>query len=147
MLINVNIPRKNDPILAMIGGSCDIQELSEGVYELHHFSFDRVLKENHYKLKDWPELQSPSGDEFPYYGVCDNYDQILSKCPDIIANDKQYVISLTAVLKDEQSSSGGWRWHKWGEYIGNYNPQHEYIFDEEDIEKVYCYTIHEIDVD
>lgn len=33
----------------------------------------------------------------------------------------------------------------WGAYIGNQNPQHEYIYDDKHIDKVYCYHIYEID--
>lgn len=29
-------------------------------------------------------------------------------------------------------------------YIGIQNPQYEYLYDEEDIEKVYCYHIYEV---
>lgn len=35
----------------------------------------------------------------------------------------------------------GWRWCKWGEYIGDYTPDHEYLYDEEGIEEVFVYQI------
>jgi hypothetical protein len=47
------------------------------------------------------------------------------------------------VIKANQSHEGGWRWHKWGEYIGKYEPQYEYLYDEPEIEKVYVYHIYE----
>ena len=79
-------------------------------------------------------------------GVCDNYEQILEKHKDLLnAVDKNYVVGLSTVKREAQSSEGGWRWHKWGEYIGNQNPQHEYLYDDTHIDKVYCYHIYEIE--
>ena len=36
------------------------------------------------------------------------------------------------------------RWHKWGQYIGKFNPSHEYFSDEEGIEMVYSFQIHRV---
>lgn len=44
----------------------------------------------------------------------------------------------------EQYPEGGWRWHKWGPYIGVQNPQCEYLYDEKNIDVVYTYHIYEI---
>jgi hypothetical protein len=48
---------------------------------------------------------------------------------------------LTEVRKDDQPKQGGWRWHKWGPYIGTHEKQFEYLADEEGIERVFCYHI------
>lgn len=80
------------------------------------------------------------------YGVCDNYKQVLEKHKDLFDDtNKNYVIGLSTVKREKQSSEGGWRWHKWGEYIGNQNPQHEYLYDDTHIDKVYCYHIYEVE--
>ena len=80
------------------------------------------------------------------YGVCDNYEQVLEKYKYILNDtNKNYVVGLSTVKRENQSSEGGWRWHKWGEYIGNQNPQHEYLYDDTHIDKVYCYHIYEIE--
>lgn len=85
-------------------------------------------------------------DDWVNYGVCDNYTQILEAYPELISDSsKNYVIILSTVERACQPSSGGWRWHKWGPYIGTQNPQHEYIYDDTHIDKVYCYHIFQVE--
>lgn len=79
------------------------------------------------------------------YGVCDNHKQVLKEYPELTESpDRNFVVLMTPILKSEQSEKYGWRWHKWGEYIGDMNPSHEYLYDEPDIEKVYVYHIYEV---
>lgn len=83
------------------------------------------------------------------YGVCDNYQQILERIPsiDYIINSKKdkFCIVLNKIVKADQPAEGGWRWHKWGKYIGDKHPKYEYIYDEDDsIEYVYLFTIYRI---
>jgi len=70
------------------------------------------------------------------YGVADNIQQILEQCPWFLTTEKEFVLELYRVKKSEQSDWGGWRWHKWGEYIGTQTPTTEYIYDEPVIEEV-----------
>ena len=85
-------------------------------------------------------------DKWVMYGVCDDYSQILDKYNSLLSNpNKNYVVGLSVVERKEQPSYGGWRWHKWGEYIGIQNPEHEYLYDDIHIDKVYCFHIYEID--
>lgn len=80
------------------------------------------------------------------YGVCDSYQQVMEMYPELITDaDHKYVILLSSVYKSDQPSEGGWRWHKWGPYIGTQNSTCEYLYDEPDVEKVYCYKICEVD--
>ena len=102
------------------------------------------------------------------YGVCDNADDILNFSvnnyydeeyyteedkefiPDITLeellakSDRQYVITLTPMCQEEQPEEGGWRWHKWGAYIGKHNVQCEYLYDEDlsDISQTFVYVFH-----
>jgi hypothetical protein len=46
----------------------------------------------------------------------------------------KFVISFTRVLKSNQPSAGGWRWH---------NSQREYLHDEPSISEIFCYHIME----
>ncbi|KYC77058.1 hypothetical protein B4092_4795 [Bacillus licheniformis] len=48
---------------------------------------------------------------------------------------------MTKVRKKNQPRKYGWRWHKWGEYIGNHTPDHEYLYDEKEIEEIFVYQI------
>jgi hypothetical protein len=77
------------------------------------------------------------------YGVCDSPEQLLS-IYDFDADPRKFCISFVKIEKATQPSEYGWRWHKWGEYVGNQNPQHEYIHDEPEIDVVYTYHVYEL---
>jgi len=76
------------------------------------------------------------------YGVCDSVEQFLASDIYKFYNELPYefVASLVEVKKSDQENDG-WRWHKWGPYIGTYEKQHEYLRDEEGIESVFCFHI------
>lgn len=80
------------------------------------------------------------------YGVCDNYYQILGRWYEmLVESPRRFLISVSAIEKSNQPSQGGWRWHKWGEYIGYKDPQHEHLYDEgPEITKVFCFQIFEM---
>lgn len=125
-------------VLTAIGQGGKPTELEPGIYLTNSFSFGHNILQPH---ESYPEL----GDLGPY-GVCDNVDQVKKVYADYL-NDpfRSFCISLTKVSKAEQSPSGGWRWHKWGDYIGDKNPQCEYLYDEgPEIEEVYCFHIYEL---
>lgn len=119
------------------------EQLGTGIYrhDGFMFNFDGFIKNN---------TTNKIIDEWVNSGVCDNFHQILDRASNILDNDvlgnpdRNFVIGLSTVEKSKQSSEGGWRWHKWGEYIGTQNPQCEYLYDEPEIDKVYCYHIYEI---
>ena len=53
------------------------------------------------------------------------------------------VIAIVLIIKKFQPEDGGWRWHKWGPYIGVKEPHAEYIFDEgDDIKFVWCFHLY-----
>ena len=85
------------------------------------------------------------------YGVCDNasqvmdyYDSLYEQHKDYM-EDKKFIILLTPIIRKEQDEDGGWRWHKWGKYIGKFKPQCEYLYDEQGIDYVYCFHILEVE--
>lgn len=85
------------------------------------------------------------GERWVSSGVCDNYEQMLEYNEKLFSDpDKKYVVGLSTVRRKDQSPEGGWRWHKWGEYIGTQNPQHEYLYDDTHIDEVFYYRIYEI---
>ncbi|MCK9567534.1 hypothetical protein M0R72_01130 [Candidatus Pacearchaeota archaeon] len=77
------------------------------------------------------------------YGVCDSPEQFLASDVYKFYNERpeEFIATLTEVRKDDQPKQGGWRWHKWGPYIGTHEKQFEYLADEEGIERVFCYHI------
>ena len=132
-LIDVKINQVN-PIMAMMGLEKIPDRQITGVYA-NAPNFHNVLKDNGYKTEG-----------FGKYGVADNYNQVLKKYKEMLMNpDKNYVVSYIWIHKLEEPAQGGWRWHKWGEYIGIHKPEHEHIYDEADpIYSVICYHIFEI---
>ena len=110
-------------------------------YEINHFSFDVMLPP---ALKEWdnradwaeestpcyPKLLNYKGESFPNGGVCDDLAQIFEQCPEIVRDEeRKFIISLTPIVRADQSPQGGWRWHKWGDYIGNHSPKYEYLYE------------------
>ena len=143
MLVNVNIKRDLglEQMLALIGQGGRPVNVSDGIYISPSFSFGNDIQNKH---QDYPEFDGSY--EYSPYGVCDEIEQVLTRYDKFLNDpDKKYCVSFTKISKSEQSESGGWRWHKWGEYIGTKTPQCEYLYDEgEDITEVYCYHIYEI---
>lgn len=72
------------------------------------------------------------------YGVVDNATQIIENCK--IPEDA--VVLMVPVFKNKDEPFSGWRWHKWGAYYGIQNHQCEYLNDEDDVEMIYCFSIH-----
>ncbi|MBN3402913.1 hypothetical protein [Clostridium botulinum] len=82
------------------------------------------------------------------YGVCDNASQVLDYCNKEIQEyekykKKKYIAVMTPIFKSSQDEYG-WRWHKWGSYIGVQNPQHEYLADEKNIDMIYVFQVKEV---
>mgnify|MGYP000984510367 FL=1 len=47
---------------------------------------------------------------------------------------------------DNKGKGGGWRWHKWGEYLGNGTPTCEHLDDEDEFnDGVYVYHMYIVD--
>lgn len=140
MLIDEPIILQADFILDMIAranGNGPGKRIQEGVFEIGHFGGSYWPGKNYERC---PHL--PCGD-IDCVGVCDNLQQLLEYVPEVISSERKFVITLTKILKRNQSPTGGWRWHKWGPYIGTQNPQHEYLYDEENIKEVFVYHIME----
>lgn len=77
------------------------------------------------------------------YGVADNLEQIVQLYEE---NRDGYfrgnhVILCHKVIKNPDAPCSGWRWRKWGEYIGIHTPKCEYLNDEPVIKEVICFSI------
>lgn len=143
----INEPRvlnfANNPLLEILAsmGEGEQKHLDTGIYEVNHFGCSPFID----GYKDWPdeELVNKDGDWFGNYGVCDNYQQILDQCPMLKDSDRQFFITIKSVKKENQDPDGGWRWHKWGPYIGTHEITTEYLYDEPIVEEVFVYHIYE----
>ena len=82
--------------------------------------------------------------DFNCYGVCDYPQQVLEKYPSLATCKDNFVITVVRLLKEDEPADGGWRWHKWGPYIGKQNPQCEYLADEPVIEEAFTFHIYHI---
>jgi hypothetical protein len=84
------------------------------------------------------------------YGVADSVEQIKEYFKEEIEDlSRKFIITATPVFQDRtnKGKGGGWRWHKWGTYIGKLNPQYEYLDDEDfgdDFKYVICFHLYEI---
>lgn len=78
-------------------------------------------------LHDWDDPQ-----RVPTYGVCDTPEQFLELFEAKLNNDplSEVCVFLTHHAKNP-GETGGWRWHKWGEYVGTGEPTTEYLADED----------------
>ena len=146
-----------------------------GVYVIPHFSLDHMIRlpgsdrigdepsQYDYTYPEFPEAYhkavppTPQGpwdaedDEaehgfFNCYGVCDTPDAFLARFGELLkADERKFAMSFTHIDKKSQSPEGGWRWHKWGPYIGEGRPTTEYIYDEDAFDDgVYCYHIYQV---
>lgn len=61
----------------------------------------------------------------------------LTKYPDAV-----YLIGFTPIFNHHNGASGGWRWHKWGRYLGKHTPQCEYLDEEKNIDYVLIWHLY-----
>lgn len=105
-----------------------------GIYQsAHAFNFPKNEFEEFKDRLTWEERYCFL-DHKATYGVADSIEQIKEYYKEEITDpDRKFFISLTPVWQDKENAGkgGGWRWHKWGEYIGNLDPQCEYLDDED----------------
>lgn len=158
--------RPKDDLSYLFDGDRQPVRLSTGFYE-GHLNFNHEFRDlivNEYPFSDrmraifieeWGRLQddpSYSPKAFkrslgfpPDFGVCDNHEQILARWEEQLeAPDRYYTVMLTPIRKADQSASGGWRWHKWGEYVGAHEITTEYLYDEPLIDQVFVFHIYEV---
>lgn len=143
-----------DPVTDLIagarGGKKAPIELEPGVFLIGHFSLDMLIwggnypeglsyEEAHHMAYPW------LGEGLPTYGVCDTPQQFLDRFRGRLADDpRTFCMSFTHIPKDPTNAGqgGGWRWHKWGPYIGDGEPTTEYLDDEpEFVQGVYVYHV------
>lgn len=147
MLRDVTFKKHLDPVMAMIlagvsnDRGLDITHIDTGIYLCGHWNFHDIVVDKFDDLcyfgNDYDQ-----GNYIGVYGVCDNYQQVINKCPLLLEENHDYCISLVPVFRNKQPEQGGWRYHKWGDYIGNQNPQHEYLYHDKHIDLVYTYHIY-----
>lgn len=162
MLVNADLKDNMSPEvkknmeLAFGVGSQDRFMLHETPYQGIFVSGNFNL--NHYLTDEWEdfcdfnfyknleEMNAAFRNDEPFlctYGVCDSPEQFLqTPLGKFIQEDsREYCVLMVGLLKSEMDPVGGWRWHKWGPYIGLQEPTTEYLYDEPVIEEVYVFQI------
>lgn len=143
MLVDIKLKAVDDPtikaILAVISGDEDPmpQRIGEGMYLVNHWNMNYLTDVRQH----WRESPVTYPD-YQEYGVCDTPEQAVEKLG-LRDRPERLFVAFVRIRKDEQPPSGGWRWHKWGEYIGEKSPQCEYIHHEPEIEEVYTFQVYE----
>lgn len=117
---------QSDPSLIVETGiyrsACDFNFAEPEFEETQNLSFDD-------RYGFFPDIGGKST-----YGVADSIEQIKEYYREEIADLKnKYAIAVTPVFQERENrgKGGGWRWHKWGPYIGKLEPQCEYLDDED----------------
>jgi hypothetical protein len=130
-----------------------IQEV--GIYQENfrfNFTFEEFLEfknKSRIPLEQSYNLFSPNFEKVSF-GISDNIEQIKKYYKEEIEDNKRkFFIACTPVFQDKENKGkgGGWRWHKWGKYIGELNTQFEYLDDEDfgdDFKYVIVFKIVEI---
>lgn len=127
-----------------------------GGWDKRNRKFNKVINHMNYKYYQmpWEEIQALTEEERTAllsernrganansYGVADSIEQIYQHYRFLEASPTKYAIMCKTIYAD---NSGGWRWHKWGKYIGKHEIKCEYIADEVGIEKVIIFSVVEI---
>lgn len=132
---------------------CDFNFGEEEFVETSNLSYeDKYLS----MVRTWAEPLDGVDDKIildmdSQYGVSDNIEQIKAYYRGWFDKpDTKWVIAVTPVFqnKGNKGKGDGWRWHKWGPYIGNLNPMSEYLDDEDFGDEfqgyILCYHIYPV---
>jgi len=141
---------RNDPVLRMMekmdGWTKGVVSLGEGLFQIGHFSGDMLLFGGNDCERSYTEFSRHP--EFGAYGVCDSPEQFMRDWGEVLEHDERiFTVTFTHVKKhpEKKGQGGGWRWHKWGDYVGKGKPECEYLDDEDGFEDgVYCYHVYDI---
>lgn len=142
MLVDVTF-KKPDPFMAIILGAVSsgkfLQDPSDDLIIPNRIGQGMYLA-THWQIDD---LGVPLKHRYAKQcGVCDTPEQAVEKLGLRDSPEKVFV-SFVRIRRDEQPAQYGWRWHKWGPYIGDQKPTCEYIAGEPEIEEVYTFHVYE----
>lgn len=139
MLVNAKAVAPHPQITMVLGVMSSYGPLvptpqEPGVYMCGHWSPERFLA-----VRDTWDI----GRDYDTYGVCDTPEQCIERLK-LREIDKKVCVVFVRLLREDQPPEGGWRWHKWGPYIGDQKPEHEYLYDEKHIERVYTFHVYDV---
>jgi hypothetical protein len=149
------IPTARNPILSMIAEMSNQSPkdtlLEEGFAQISHFSGDCMVWGSNAPehFMGYPDINDIC-DGIGCYGVCDSPQQFIDKYKAGLEGDpaRTFFCTFTHIAKEPSNAGkgGGWRWHKWGEYIGTGKHECEYLDDEAGFgDGVYVYHVLQIE--
>lgn len=113
-----------------------------------------VVADSNHLIAEFIDYREVANLQSPIYnqgcGVADNASQVLDFYEELCrkhaeyAEGKDFVILMTPVFREEPEEQGG-TWREGGEYLGKFQPQHEYLQDEEGIDFVWVFNIVEVE--
>lgn len=125
-----------------------------GVYEAH-INFDKEISNlivdqwpsfHNYESLEWDRWIEYTGNPAASFGVVDHWSQLPLKA--LNADPRNLLVFLGRHRRADQPERGGWRWHKWGPYLGVHAPEvsteHEYLHDATDVVEVWSYCVVEV---
>lgn len=130
-----------DALLRILGGGDPITSPKSG-YFVGPLNTDMLLQS--ITVNKYAEVEGigqwPTG-----FFVDDSPEAFIEKYHWLLEADPRiFAVFFTWIRKSEEPESGGWRWHKWGEYLGVHEPTTEYLYDEPEIEAVVTVRIVEV---
>lgn len=89
-----------------------------------------IKKERRIKNVGWP--------------LCDGYKDIIKYYPELKDENRKFFVILYPIFRKFQPKHGGFRYWKYGKYIGKRKLKNEYLYDDKHIDMIYKYNIYEI---
>lgn len=105
---------------------------------------ERLRSERRARWDEYVKRVEADGWPDASYGVSDSLEQVVERYPCLESDPRRLVVIGSEIRRADQPADGGWRWHKWGPYIGDREPRYEYLHDEPDIESVWVWHVYEI---
>jgi hypothetical protein len=114
------------------------RRLFRGIYtgtQMHNFLWALDVKRD-------DRFYSPIG---YVYGVCDSVAQFMNDYYYTIdAVEGNWIVSLEEVYRADQPKYDGWRWAKWGPYLGEEQRTSDYLVNEQFIDKVCVFNLYHL---
>lgn len=143
------------------GRAVEMQRIQEGVYwavgemtvlysafgqkNIRPYFYDNTI----IGLKEYIELlKLPKYRQQEFFGMADSPKQILNrsriKKRFLDPQDEKFVLCVSAVLREDEPERDGFRFHKHGQYIGCHKLEHEYLYDQKDVDMVVLYHFYQV---
>lgn len=140
MLISLKRVKKKHRLFERVG---------KGFYINKDFSFDKWFLRQYYGYS----VQDTNMKIFSYlkehglhsFGVADSIEQIQRYLEKVETLPEKFIVIMTPVYRKDEPSFGGFRFHKWGKYIGNHTIEQEYFYDHKEMDVLYTFRVLMVD--